>query len=64
MKKVIDLRSDTVTCPDEAMRKVIYEAPVGDSGYDDDPSVNALEDLAAEMTGHEDSLFMPSGIMG
>ena len=64
MRKLIDLRSDTVTCPDAAMRKVIYEASVGDAGYDDDPSVNALQEMAAEMTGQEDSLFMPSGIMG
>ncbi len=60
----IDLRSDTVTCPDEAMRRAIWEAQVGDAGYGDDPSINELQELAAEITGQEEALFTPSGIMG
>lgn len=62
--QVIDLRSDTVTCPDEDMRQAIFEAKVGDAGYDDDPSVNELQDYAAWLTGKESALFMASGIMG
>lgn len=62
--KIIDFRSDTVSCPDEKMRKVIYEASVGDAGYNDDPSVRELEELAARVTGKESGLFMASGIMG
>lgn len=60
---MIDLRSDTVTQPTQAMRAYLADAPVGDAGYGDDPSVNALEALAAEMTGKEGALFFPSGIM-
>ncbi|EEX49319.1 MULTISPECIES: GntG family PLP-dependent aldolase [Jonquetella] len=62
--RVIDLRSDTVTCPDEPMRRAIFEARVGDAGYDDDPSVNELQEYAAFLVGKEKALFMPSGIMG
>lgn len=64
MVGMIDLRSDTVTCPDEKMLQAMSAAQVGDSGYGDDPSVDRLECLAAEMTGTEASLFMPSGVMG
>lgn len=60
---MIDLRSDTVTQPTQAMRDYLAVAPVGDAGYGDDPSVNALQALAAEMTGKEAALFFPSGIM-
>ena len=60
----IDLRSDTVTWPTEAMRKAMAEAPVGDDVYGDDPTVNELERLAAEMTGKEAALFVPSGTFG
>ncbi len=62
--EIIDLRSDTVTRPDEAMVQAMVQAPVGDAGYDDDPSVNELQELAAAMTGHEAALFVPSGVMG
>ncbi|NCC95786.1 MAG: threonine aldolase [Synergistales bacterium] len=62
--RIIDFRSDTVTCPDDRMRQAIFEAEVGDAGYGDDPSVRELESLAAEMTGQESAIFVPSGIMG
>ncbi|MEN6297591.1 MAG: low-specificity L-threonine aldolase [Rectinema sp.] len=60
----IDLRSDTVTWPTSAMRKAMAEAAVGDDVYGDDPTVNELERLAAEMTGKEAALFVPSGTFG
>lgn len=60
---LIDLRSDTVTKPTPAMRKAMAEAEVGDDVYSEDPSVNRLEALAAEMLGLEAGLFMPSGSM-
>ncbi|WP_027883536.1 threonine aldolase family protein [Meiothermus rufus] len=59
----IDLRSDTVTQPTPAMRKAMAEAEVGDDVYGEDPTVNRLEALAAEMLGFETGLFMPSGTM-
>jgi len=58
---MIDLRSDTVTKPTEAMRKVMSEAEVGDDVWGDDPTVNRLEALAADLTGMEAGLFVPSG---
>jgi len=58
---VIDLRSDTVTRPTEAMRAAMMAAAVGDDVYGEDPTVNALEALAAGMLGHEAAVFMPSG---
>lgn len=60
----IDLRSDTVTWPTEAMRAAMASASVGDDVYGDDPTVNELEQLAAEMTGKEASLFVPTGTFG
>lgn len=57
----IDLRSDTVTRPTPAMRKAIAEAEVGDDVYGDDPTVNRLQQIAAEMLGTEAALFLPSG---
>jgi threonine aldolase len=60
----IDLRSDTVTKPTPEMREAMAEAEVGDDVYRDDPTVNRLEELAAEMLGKEASLFVPSGTMG
>ena len=60
----IDLRSDTVTHPTPAMRKAMGEALVGDDVYGDDPTVNALEKLAASLSGKEAALFVPSGTMG
>jgi threonine aldolase len=60
----IDLRSDTVTHPTEEMRRAMAAAEVGDDVYRGDPTVNALESLAAEMTGKEAALFVPSGTFG
>jgi len=57
----IDLRSDTVTQPGAEMRAVMAAAPVGDDVYGDDPTVNRLQDIAAEMFGYEAGLFAPSG---
>lgn len=62
--KLIDLRSDTVTKPTPAMRRAMAEAEVGDDDYGEDPTVNALEELGAEMVGKEAALFLPSGTMG
>ena len=59
-----DLRSDTVTKPTPEMREAMAEAEVGDDVYMDDPTVNRLQEKAAEMLGKEDSLFVPSGTMG
>ena len=61
---MIDLRSDTVTHPTPAMRRAMYEAEVGDDVFGDDPTVNALEVRAAEITGKEAGLFVASGTMG
>ena len=60
-EKWIDLRSDTVTWPGPAMRAAMQAAPVGDDVYGDDPTVNRLQDVAAEMFGYEAALFAPSG---
>ena len=60
---MIDLRSDTVTRPTLAMRKAMFEAQVGDDVFGDDPSVNRLESVAAELLGKEAALFVPSGTM-
>src|SRR5436189_3933963 len=60
----IDLRSDTVTHPTPAMRRAMAEAEVGDDVFGDDPTVNALEDRAAELLGKEAGLFVASGTMG
>jgi threonine aldolase len=57
----IDLRSDTVTQPSEAMRAATAKAPVGDDVYGDDPTVNRLQDVAADMFGYEAGLYAPSG---
>jgi threonine aldolase len=59
--KLIDLRSDTVSRPTPGMRAAMMTAEVGDDVYGDDPTVNALEAMAAEMLGHEAGLFLPSG---
>jgi threonine aldolase len=60
---VIDLRSDTVTHPTPAMRRAMAEAEVGDDVYGEDPTVNKLEALAAEMLGKEAAVFVASGTM-
>ncbi|GJQ61996.1 MAG: threonine aldolase [Melioribacteraceae bacterium] len=62
--KFIDLRSDTVTKPSDEMRKMMYEAEVGDDVYKEDPTVNKLEEYVAERFGKEAALFVPSGTMG
>ena len=59
-----DFRSDTVTKPTEKMRKAMAEAEVGDDVHGDDPTVKKLEALAADITGKEAALFVPSGTMG
>jgi threonine aldolase len=61
---VIDLRSDTVTQPTEAMRRAMASAEVGDDVFGDDPTVNALEARAAALLGKEAGLFVASGTMG
>jgi threonine aldolase len=63
MRLRVDLRSDTVTTPSAAMRRAMAEAEVGDDWYGDDPTVNRLQERAAELTGHEAGLFVPSGTM-
>lgn len=62
--KIIDLRSDTVTKPSPAMRRAMAEAEVGDDVYLEDPTVNRLQDRAAEIFGREAGLFVPTGSMG
>jgi len=59
-----DLRSDTVTKPDEGMRKAIHDAEVGDDVYGEDPTVNQLQETAAKLMGKEAALFVTSGSMG
>lgn len=61
MAHMIDVRSDTVTRPDFDMRQAMMVAEVGDDVYGDDPTVNKLQAMAAELLGHEASLFMPTG---
>lgn len=61
---MIDLRSDTVTRPTPAMRRAMAEAEVGDDVYGEDPTVNQLEERAAEIFEKEAALFVPTGSMG
>jgi threonine aldolase len=61
---MIDLRSDTVTKPTPAMRRAMSEAEVGDDVYGEDPTVNRLQERAAEMFEKEAALFVPTGSMG
>ena len=61
---MIDLRSDTITRPSDAMRSAIANAPVGDDVYHGDPTVNALEARTAEILGKEEAVYVPSGTMG
>jgi threonine aldolase len=63
MPDVIDLRSDTVTRPTSAMREAMARADVGDDVYGEDPSVNRLQERAAELLGKQAALFVPSGTM-
>ena len=62
--KIIDLRSDTVTQPSASMRKAMFDAELGDDVFEEDPTVNRLQELAAERVGKEDGLFVASGVMG
>jgi threonine aldolase len=61
---VIDLRSDTVTKPSNAMRQAMASAEVGDDGYGEDPTVRRLEERFAWLVGKEAAVFVPSGTMG
>ena len=63
MEKYIDLRSDTVTRPSPQMRKAMFEAEVGDDVFQEDPTVNALQEYAAGLLGKEAALFVSSGVM-
>ena len=61
---MIDLRSDTVTQPTAEMRRAMATAELGDDVYGEDPSVNRLQELVAEMLGKEDALLVTSGTQG
>lgn len=61
--RIVDLRSDTLTRPTDAMRAAMAAAEVGDDVFGEDPTVNALESRAAELAGKEAALFVPSGTM-
>jgi threonine aldolase len=61
---MIDLRSDTVTLPTPAMREAMHHAEVGDDVYHEDPTINRLQEMAAERLGKEAAIFVPSGTMG
>lgn len=61
---IVDLRSDTVTVPTIEMREAMAKAKVGDDVYGEDPTVNCLQETAAEKLGKEAGLFVPSGTMG
>jgi threonine aldolase len=63
-ENVVDLRSDTITRPTEEMRAAMAAAEVGDDVYGEDPTVNRLEQRAAEIFGKEAALFVPTGCMG
>jgi threonine aldolase len=64
MTDIVDLRSDTITKPTRNMRKAMAEAEVGDDVFGEDPSVNALEDMTANLLGKQAGLFVTSGTMG
>ncbi|WP_280336310.1 threonine aldolase family protein [Nocardia wallacei] len=61
--RIIDLRSDTVTKPTDAMRRAMARAEVGDDWYGDDPTVNRLQDRVAELTGKPAAAFLPTGTL-
>jgi threonine aldolase len=62
--RIVDLRSDTITQPTPAMRRAMADAQVGDDVFGEDPTVNQLEQLGAELLGKEAGLFVASGTMG
>ncbi len=64
VRGIVDLRSDTVTRPTTAMRRAMAEAELGDDVYREDPTVNRLQERAAEIFNREAALFVPSGTMG
>jgi threonine aldolase len=64
MAEIIDLRSDTVTKPTAEMRQAMARAEVGDDCYGEDPTLNELEAVAAEIMGKERAVYVPSGTMG
>ncbi len=61
MTDLVDLRSDTLTAPTDSMRAAMARAEVGDDVYGEDPTVRRLEERVAELFGHEDALFTPTG---
>jgi threonine aldolase len=63
MNAPVDLRSDTVTRPSRAMRRAMASAEVGDDRYGDDPTVNRLQDRAAELTGKQAAIYLPTGTL-
>ena len=63
MDSPIDLRSDTVSKPSDAMRRAMAAAEVGDDCYGDDPTVNRLQDLAAGLAGQEAAVYLPTGTL-
>jgi len=62
--RIVDLRSDTLTKPTPAMRRAMAEAEVGDDVFGEDPTINRLQEMAAERLGKEAGLFVASGTMG
>lgn len=62
-KPIIDLRSDTVTTPTDGMKDAMFSAKIGDDVFGEDPTVNELEEKAANLFGMEAALFVPSGTM-
>jgi threonine aldolase len=64
MQPMLDFRSDTVTKPTPEMRRAMAEAEVGDDVYGEDPTINRLEERAAQIFGREASIFVPTGSMG
>jgi threonine aldolase len=63
LSKIVDLRSDTITKPTNVMRKVMFDAEVGDDVFGEDPTVNCLEERVAKLFGKEKALFLPTGTM-
>jgi threonine aldolase len=63
-RRTVDVRSDTVTRPTAEMRRAMAEAEVGDDVYGEDPSINRLEQRAAEIFGRDAAIFVPTGTMG
>ncbi|MEN8241450.1 MAG: low-specificity L-threonine aldolase [Chloroflexota bacterium] len=62
--KILDFRSDTVTQPTPEMREAMAQAQVGDDVYGEDPTINRLQEISAEIAGMQSAIFVPSGTMG